>query len=182
MNFILKILGIYIPANIRKDAIKQLFQATAEAFQTGLPSIKNQSWQEYLHQYALFTQSQVEKLIKSENNIEPVKKRLFQNAYQLGEMYRKKFRIQTIKETMALARILYRIIGIDFHGDARGEIIINRCYFSRFYNNQVCQVMSAMDKGVLAGLTNGGELVFSSRITENQSCCQGNLILPENTK
>ena len=182
MNLALKLLNIYIPSYVRKSGLKQLFKATAEAFECAVPDIQGLSANESLRQYALFTQSQVEKLIRSGTDIESVKKRLFHNAYQLGEKYSKKFRIQALDEVMKLARILYRIIGIDFHGNVQGEIIINRCYFSKFYSNQVCQVMSAMDKGVLAGLANRGELIFSSRITENQSCCQANFVLSEKVK
>ena len=73
---------------------------------------------------------------------------------------------------MDIGRVLYRILDIDLQGDARGEVVISRCYFSRFYSGEVCRLMSAMDRGLFAGLSNGGELTFSSRITEGQPCCR----------
>ena len=60
----------------------------------------------------------------------------------------------------------------DLQGDARGEVVINRCYFSRFFSSEVCRLMSAMDAGLFAGLSNGGVLTFSCRITEGQPCCR----------
>jgi hypothetical protein len=78
---------------------------------------------------------------------------------------------------MAISRVLYRMLDIDFRGDARGDVVISRCYFSSFYSGQVCGVMSAMDWGLLAGLANGGELAFSSRITEGESFCRAHLTL-----
>ena len=182
MNLALKLLNIYIPSSIRKSGLKQLFKATAEAFECAVPDIQGLSANESLRQYALFTRSQVEKLINSRNDLEAVKKRLYEKAFQLGESYRKKFRVRTLKDVMYTGHIIYRIIGIEFQGDPDGEVIIRRCYFSNFYNDQVCQVMSAMDSGLLAGLANRGELIFSSRITENQSCCKANFVLSEKVK
>ncbi len=82
---------------------------------------------------------------------------------------------------MALGRSLYDILDIDFDGSdsgsGSGEITISRCYFSSFYSPEVCQVMSAMDRGLLAGLAGGGELVFIERITEGQPCCRARFTL-----
>jgi hypothetical protein len=73
---------------------------------------------------------------------------------------------------MTLGRFLYGILDIDLEGSDNGEITVRRCYFSSFYSPQVCQIMSAMDRGLLAGLSGTGELVFSQRITEGPTCCR----------
>ena len=177
MNLALKVLNIYKPSSVRKNGLKQLFSIAAEAFESPILDIQGLSADECLRQFALFTKNQVEKLINTGNDLEAVKKRLYQKAFQLGEKYRKKFRIQNLNDVMSTARIFYHIIGIKFKGNAMGEVVIKRCYFSNVYNDQVCQVMSVMDSGLLAGLANGGELIFRSRITENQSCCQANFVL-----
>ena len=63
---------------------------------------------------------------------------------------------------MTLGRFLYDILDIDFYGSvcgsdsSSGEITISRCYFSSLYSPEACQVMSAMDSGLLAGLAGGG--------------------------
>jgi len=179
MNLTLKLLNIYIPPFVKRSGIKQLFKASAEAFESAMPDIQTLSANECLRQFALFTKNQVEKLINMGNDFEAVKNRLFENALQLGKKYRKKFRVHDLNDVMETARIFYRIIGIKFKGNSKGEVIINRCYFSKIYNDQTCQVMSAMDSGLLAGLANGGELIFCTKITENHSCCQADFILSE---
>jgi hypothetical protein len=105
--------------------------------------------------------------------------------------------VRTVEETMAAGRLLYRMLGIDFQGDARGEVprrgrsprrwpsgystreegergevTIARCYFSSYYSPQVCRLMSAMDQGLFAGLSGGGRLIFMTRITEGYDHCQ----------
>ncbi len=104
------------------------------------------------------------------------------NAYQLGQMHGQMLRVRTIEEVMAMGRILYRILGIEFQGNAQGGVVISHCYFSRFYSGQVCRIMSAMDQGLFAGLSGGGQLVFTSRITEGQPCCRARFTLQEGAK
>ena len=55
--------------------------------------------------------------------------------------------------------------------DAQGELRIRSCYFSSFYSSGVCRLISALDAGVAAGLSSGGRLVFSRRLTEGHDCC-----------
>ncbi len=73
---------------------------------------------------------------------------------------------------MALGRILYQAIAIDFQGDTCGRVTIARCYFSHFYTAQVCRLMSAMDRGLFAGLLGRGRLDFTARMTEGHDCCR----------
>jgi hypothetical protein len=82
---------------------------------------------------------------------------------------------------MAAARLAYRAIGIDFEGDTCGGITINRCFFSQAYTPTVCQVMSALDAGLLAGLSGGSRLVFTERITEGYPWCRARLFAPRVT-
>jgi hypothetical protein len=70
------------------------------------------------------------------------------------------------------ARLLYGILSIDFQGAPDGDIVINRCFFSRDYTPKTCALMSGLDEGVLAGLSGGGRLEFSARITENKAVCR----------
>jgi hypothetical protein len=80
--------------------------------------------------------------------------------------------IHSVDDVMALGRLLYSLLDIEFQGSSSGEIMISRCYFSGYYSPEVCRVMSAMDHGLLAGLAGGGKLVFSQRITEGHACCR----------
>ena len=182
MNLLVTLLQIHTPEYVKKRALIQLFKFTAAAFGCEAPPLARLSSDEGLLQYALFTQSHVEGLIRSARDLETVQHRLYQNAVELGKLHGKRLRIHTVKDTMAIGRVLYRILGIEFQGNAQGEVIIRRCYFSRFYSSQVCQIMSAMDRGLFAGLSNGGQLDFSSRITEGQPCCRAHFAYWEGTR
>jgi len=155
----------------------ELFNCTALAFECGIPQLEGLSFDECLEKYALFTKEEVEKSIQQGNDLQTIKNRLYQNAFRLGEKLRKRFHVTTIEEVMTMSRILYRTMEIEFHGTVQGEITINRCFFSRYYSRQVCQVISSLDEGVIAGLSGGGQLIFSERITEGKDCCKACLVL-----
>lgn len=186
MNFLLSVLQIHTPTFVKKRALKELFHSTAAAFGCQAPPLDGLSPDECLSQYALFTQSHVEELVRSDQTsgasgtseaLRLLQERLYLNACQLGQTYGRMLHLRTIEEVMATGRILYRILGIDFQGNVQGDVVISRCNFSRFYSGQVCQIMSAMDCGLFAGLSGGGQLVFTSRITEGQPCCRARFTL-----
>jgi hypothetical protein len=83
---------------------------------------------------------------------------------------------------MELGQILYRAIGVEVQGDEQGNVTVSRCYFSRFYSGPVCDLISALDDGVFSGLSGGGRLVFSERITEGGVCCRAELKVKEQIK
>jgi hypothetical protein len=172
MGLLANVLQIYMPGYVKKKALMQLFNATAAAFEAEVPPLAGLDYQECLALYAQFAQTQAEQRLRDGREIEAVAQRLYQNAVEMGRQHSKWLRLRTVQDVMAICRVLYGILEIDLHGDARGEVVINRCYFSRFYSGEVCRLMSAMDRGLFAGLSNGGELTFSSRITEGQPCCR----------
>ncbi|MBM3236442.1 hypothetical protein FJZ31_09105 [Candidatus Poribacteria bacterium] len=179
MSLLLKIRQFHIPAFIKKKALKKLFTCTALAFGCETPPIKRLPFRECLLQYALFTKEKVEEAIQHGRDLQALKSQLYQNAYQLGQELRKSFRITRIEEVMSMGKILYRILGIEFRGSVQGEVTISRCFFSRFYSSQVCQVISSLDEGVVAGLSGGGRLTFYQRITEGQECCRASFVVKE---
>lgn len=180
MKLPLIILHIYTPMFIKKKALEELFHYTAVAFECEVPKLEGLSFNECLLKYALFTKEEAEKSIQLGHDLQAIKKQLYQNAYQLGEKFRKRFRITTTEEVMSVGKIFYRILGIEFHGTVQGDITISRCFFSQFYSRQVCQVISSLDEGVVAGLSGGGQLVFTQRITESRDCCKADFVLKEN--
>ena len=136
---------------------------------------------ERLSVFASFTRDQVAGAHSGASlpgrDLEAVQQRLYDNAYRLGRRTGRLLGVRGVSDTMAVGRILYRILDIEFQGDAQGDVLISRCYFSGFYSGRVCQVMSAMDWGLLAGLAGSGQLIFSSRITEGQPCCRARFTL-----
>ncbi|MBN1933819.1 MAG: hypothetical protein JW934_04090 [Anaerolineae bacterium] len=162
----------------RKQVLAALLRATAQALGAPVPSIARLSADECLRRYALFTQDRVAAAIQNGDDLDALQDRLYRNAYRLGRACRWVFRPRSVADAMALGRILYRLLDIEFQGDADDNAVVSRCYFSRFYSGQVCRVMSAADRGMFAGLSNGGQLVFSTRITEGQAQCRAHLSAP----
>jgi hypothetical protein len=172
MRLLISVLQIYTPDYIKKRALMQLFDATAAAFEAEVPPIAGLDSQKCLAEFARFTQTHAEQRLRDGHEVEVVGQRLYRNAVEMGQLHRKWLRVGTMADVMAIGRVLYRILDIDLQGDARGEVVIHRCYFSRFYSGEVCRLMSAMDRGLFAGLSNGGELTFTCRITEGQPSCR----------
>jgi hypothetical protein len=172
MNLLVSALEIYTPNIVKKRALTQLFNHTAASFEVKVPPLAGLDLEECLAEYARFAQTHAEQRLRDGREVKVVAQRLYQNAVEMSQPYGRLLRLGTVADVMAIGRVLYRILNIDLQGDARGEVVINRCYFSHFYSARVCRLMSAMDRGLFAGLSNGGELSFSSRITEGQPCCR----------
>lgn len=179
MNPLLSALQLHVPGPLRDRGMADLFRCTAGAFGCDVPPLDGLSHRQRLRLYAQFTRDQAERALAREPDAAALKDRLFQGAFLLGGGLRERLRIATLQEALAAGRILYRLLEIDFRGTGQGEIAIDRCLFSRYYSNHVCQVISSLDEGLLAGLSGGGRLVFTQRITEGHACCRAVLNLPK---
>ena len=165
------------PESAKRQALAQLFRSTAAAFRCDMPRLSGLSREQCLVAYVRFTADRAEEALRRGDDLSELHERLYRNAYRLGWTLGRLLRVHDIDDVMALGRFLYGILDIDFEGSGSGEITIGRCYFSSFYSPEVCQVMSAMDRGLLAGLAGAGELVFSQRVTEGQACCRAHFTL-----
>jgi len=134
-----------------------------------------------MERYARCTAEQAEAALRQGDDLPGLQARLYENAYRLGRLPGRLLRVQGVDDTMTLGRFLYGILDIDFEGSANGEITIDRCYFSNYYSPEVCRLMSAMDRGLLAGLAGGGDLAFSQRITEGHACCRARFTMAGNS-
>lgn len=170
---LLKVMQFYIPEFIKKKKLNELFSLTADVFRSELPEFKGLTFAERLSGYALFTKEQAENYLQSGRSLEEVKQRLYQNSCIFGQNLRKSLHIITWEEAVRALKIIYKLIGIDFHYDKQGEIIIKQCFFSKYYSGEVCRLISSLDEGLAAGLSGGGKLCFKQRITEGDSCCKG---------
>lgn len=170
---LLKIMQLHMPEFIKKKKLSELFRLTADAFQSELPELRGLSFAECLLKYALFTKEQAEIYLQSGRPPEEVKQRLYQNSLIFGQTLRKNLRIVTWEDAVTALESVYKLIRIDFHYDGQGGIIIKQCFFSKYYNGEVCKLVSSLDEGLAAGLSDGGSLCFNQRITEGGSCCKG---------
>jgi len=158
---------------VRRKKLEALFAATADAFQTPQPSTRGLALDECLRQYALFTRQQADDAIRRHGEAE-VRQRLYRNALQMGRQLRNDFRISA-SQVMSVGALVYRLLGIDFHGEPGGNIVIRSCFFSKYYSGEVCRLISGLDEGLLVGLAGGGKLNFRQRITEGHECCLAQL-------
>ncbi len=162
-----------MPQFIKKKKLKELFRLTADAFQSKMPELVGLSFDECLSKYALFTKEQAESYLQRGRPIEEVKDRLYQNSNIFGQNLNKSLHIRTWKEVSEALKVIYKIIGIELQYGNHGEIIIKECFFSKYYSDEVCKLISSLDEGLAFGLSGGGRLCFSQRITEGSSCCKG---------
>ncbi len=173
MGLLLKVATLYVPRPVRRRKLEMLFQATADAFKTARPSTGGLSFDECLRRFARFTREQADNAIRQGGESE-VQSRLFENAYRIGRQLGTDFKVNSA-EVMRMGALVYKMLGIDFHGEPGGNIVIKRCFFSSYYSSQVCRLISSLDEGLLVGLAGGGRLSFSQRITEGNACCLAHL-------
>jgi hypothetical protein len=174
MGLLLAVSRIYVPRFLQKRQLEMLFEATAEAFRVTVPSTAGLSYDGCLRLYARFTREQAAESIQQGHQLE-VQSRLFQNASRIGQQIKREFQIHTLEETLRMSEVVYRILRIDFRGDPQGNIVVRRCFFSAYYSRDVCSLVSSLDAGLLAGLSGGGKLSFSQRITEGHDNCRAYL-------
>jgi hypothetical protein len=179
MSPLLSRLLTHQPAIVKRQALVQLFRATAAAFRADMPRLSGLSREQCLLAYARFTANQADGALRQGGDLAELQERLYRNAYRLGRTSGWLLGVHSVDDVMALGRVLYAILDIDFEGSRSGEITIGRCYFSSYYSPEACRVMSAMDRGLLAGLAGGGELMFSQRITEGHPCCRARFMLAD---
>ena len=159
--------------------LERLFLGTAQAFGASLPPRRARGVEARLREYAAFTRRHAEAVLARASGAREgcgraaeIDRRLFQAGRELGQRYRGRFGVRSMEDVMSAARVIYAGIGIDFRGTAIGPVEIRRCRFAKVYSPRVCEVISALDRGVLSGLSNGGELRFCQRLTEGAASCR----------
>lgn len=161
---LLSLLERRMPAFIRRIQLQILMNITADAFQTKAVRLWHKRPESALADYAAFTKRCMESL--------PADcARMYRLACDAGAMLRRITGFSVKFDLQRLVFLLYRNIGIDMHGELPGKITVPICYFSRVYTPAQCEMISAMDSGIVAGICGGGRLVFTKRITEGCDCC-----------
>lgn len=177
MNMLLRAAAMWVPTFLKRRRLEELVGTTADAFGRERPCTKGLSYDAALREYALLSAEWARASLDAGTR-DDARERLFGGAYRLGESLRRDFGVASVEDVMTAARVVYRAIGIDFRGATTGEITIPRCFFSQHYDRSVCEVISGLDEGLLAGLSGGRRLEFTMRITEGADCCRARM-LPE---
>jgi hypothetical protein len=173
MNLLIRAASVYTPTPLKRKKLLELFTCTAAAFGGEAPLVDGLSYEELLREYARFTAVQANQALRRDGVItEEIRRRLYDGAYRMGQELRRTFRVTSTADALAAARVLYRALEIDLRATAEGEITVARCFFSQCYSGPVCRVIASLDEGLFAGVSGGGRLAFSQRITEGHKCCQ----------
>lgn len=150
----------------RRIELQQVMNLTARAFGQPACRIWTLPCDEALAFYADYTRDNLcggvdEELLQRMNN----------EAYRMGRRLRRIFFLRSQKRMEELVVVLYRHIGIELEGHIPGLLCFRRCFFSRYYTPEVCLAASALDDGIIRGLSGCGSLEFQQRITEGCGCC-----------
>jgi hypothetical protein len=175
MSLALRLLDGRVPAVARRVALRALFTTTAAGFGCPVPPLKGLDADALLRRYALFTRDQAEAALRDGRDLPALHDRLERGARTLGGRLRAGLRLRTTEDAMAAARVVYRLLDIVLRGTSNGEITVRRCPFSEVYSAEVCRLVSALDTGLLAGLSGGDRLEFTQRITEGAPACLARL-------
>jgi hypothetical protein len=151
-----------------------LWRVTTEAFGVSHVQLMHKPWDALLEDYARFTAIEAANALGRDQEA-AIRTKLFDGAFALGDELRTRTRLRSLKDALALAQILYKAIGIELHAAEDGTLTVSRCYFSAYYSRDTCRLISALDQGILAGLTGGRHLEFHERITEGAPCCRAEL-------
>jgi hypothetical protein len=156
----------------RRREIGRLFAATAAAFRRPVSPSRARRAKGLLAEYALFTREHAERALDGGEDLQALEGRLFEAALELGSGYRLRLGVRGFADAMAAARLVYGGLGIDFRGGRDGNVEVRRCAFAAVYTPRVCALISALDRGLIAGLTGGGEIEFRQRLTEGAPACR----------
>jgi hypothetical protein len=101
---------------------------------------------------------------------------LFSVGLNLGKQTSTKLGVgDSPKDLIRASKILYRILGIEFHmgefNDTKAEAIIDRCALALQYSKLTCEVLSATDEGVIKGLYPNAEMHFEKYMTSGCPTC-----------
>ncbi len=165
-----------------KLEIRILMSETAKVFGADAPETAGLSSEELLRKYAIFSSEKAARAIWTGKDQVELRRNLYRMAYRLGSILRVLVRPKDDGECFAVIALLYKNIGISIAEDGSGRIRVDRCCFSDFYTPQICSVISAIDKGIFAGVYHGGELKFRERITEGRDACRARFIKKQSTR
>lgn len=164
------------PEALRRRVFGELVRLTADAFGVPPPDVGRLRQDGAIAAFARFTCSEAERAIRGPGSLPAIRDRLYRGARDLGARARRLLGVRTASEAGRALRILYRAIDIDLDADlGNREITVSRCAFSSVYTPEVCEFVSALDAGVVSGLTGGMSLEFTQRMTEGAPMCRARL-------
>ncbi len=122
----------------------------------------------------------LESAIGHEETIRLGRKALFSVGQDLGKQTRAKLGVgNSPRDLTKAAKILYRILGIEFHLEwvdkSNVKIIIYRCALAKQYSKLTCEILSATDEGVIEGLQPNVTMKFGEFMTKGCKNCRADI-------
>jgi hypothetical protein len=107
---------------------------------------------------------------------------LFSVGKDLGKQARSSLGVgDNPKDLARAAKILYRILGIEFHlewhDQSSATLIIDQCALAKQYSKTTCEILSATDEGVINGLQPRLTMKFKEYITSGCKNCRASINL-----
>ncbi len=196
MGLKLTILNWWTPKWIISRELDHVFQVTTDALKSLLASyaLEKQSsaidWNpqsKTLEQRRTNMAKQHAKLVEAlasalgrEKALELGRKALFEVGRNLGIESRAKLGVgNNPKDLIKAAKILYRVLGIDFTVETlentRATLVVSRCALSQQYSEFTCRVLSATDEGVVKGLEPHANMTFKEVLTSGCRNCRAQI-------
>lgn len=151
----------------RRIELQQLMNLTARALGKPAQRIWTLPNDEALCRYAEYTRDSLQT-----DADEQLLLRMNDEAAKMGRLLRKVFLLKRQSDVRRVIIGLYRNIGIELEGQIPGMLCFRRCFFSQYYTPDICLAASAIDEGIMRGLTGQGRLTFQQRITEGCKQCK----------
>lgn len=109
---------------------------------------------------------------------------LFRVGLELGGEARERLGVgDSVGDLVRAARVLYRVLGIDFHIERHGAggwvMRVDRCALASRYSDGTCLALSAADEGVVRGLNPRASLAFEERLAGGAPACVARIHLGE---
>ena len=173
MNIKLFLSQFYVPASYRKRKTAELFNITAKTFGVKPAAVlAAESPDALLERYAEFSKDQAQIILKNKRSVNGIKAGLFAGAREMGVCLRNELNLKNDRDFHIATRVIYKALKIDLEFVGNGEIVIKKCFFSGFYSEKICSLMSSLDSGLIEGLSGGLKMSFYQSITECYSCCR----------
>jgi hypothetical protein len=105
---------------------------------------------------------------------------LFPAGVRLGTGAREQLGVgDTDGDLERAARLLYKALGIDFTLEHRADgtmtMHVHRCALAGHYMPEACEILSAADEGVVAGLSPKHSMRFEERMTTGNAECRARI-------
>jgi hypothetical protein len=191
----LLVLGWWTPKYVIRRELQDISDQTTASLKTLLiqhgaqnPPVQAQKQQSagIQEQRAAMAQTQtklVDALVAAVGREEAVnlgREALFVVGQNLGKQARSRLGVgDSPKDLTRAAKILYRVLGIEFHlewqGDLTAVAIIDRCALSEQYSELTCEVLCATDEGVISGLQPKVTMQFKEYLTSGCQNCKADI-------